>query len=342
MDSATARPDPVLAAALEGLPGELAGFARTYETKIRPELLEREAERVKAADTARKATWGGGALALATGLGGVFGLKIPLLGMLGVMAGFGVIAFGRRPLGRLQKDAKGLMVRPVAEELGLAFDDEPGALADLSDHRRLGLLPSYDRSRFEDRLSGQRNGIDFECFEAQLKRRKTETRNGRTTTRYVTVFKGQCLRFDFHKRFFGETLVTRDAGFFNRFGGKQGMDRARLEDPRFEKAFEVYTSDQVEARYLLTPDMMSNLLEMERAFHGKKLRCAFSGEQMLVAVEGENLFEPGSLFDPLDDPARLRKILDDFSAVFGLIDTASAGRRREADERDGQPDQGGT
>lgn len=329
--------DPRLVAALQELPADLRGFDELYEREIRPQLLARENERIRAADTARKTGWGGAALGIAGALGGFFALGLPIVGILGIFAGLAVIALGRVPLGRLQAQSKGLLVRPVAEKLGLEYDDAPGEHVNLSEHRRLGLLPAYDRSRFEDRLSGARRGVDFEFFEAELKRRKTETRNGRTSTRYVTVFEGQCLRFDFHKRFFGETLVTRDAGFFNRFGGKRGMERAGLEDPEFEKAFEVYTTDQVEARFLLTPDMMAKLLELERAFQGKGVRCAFSGEQMLVAVEGDNLFEPGSMFTPLDDPARLRTILEDFSAIFALIDTVSDGREREAANR-GAPD----
>ncbi len=336
-DSSNQEADPRLISALQGLPPDLGDFADVYERKIRPQLLAREDERIRAADTARRALWGGAALGIAGALGGFFGLGLPIVGILGIGAGFAVIAMGRVPLGRLQAQSKGLLVRPVAEKLGLEFDEAPGERADLSEHHRLGLLPAHDRSRFEDRLSGARRGVDFEFFEAELTRRKTETRNGRTSTRYVTVFEGQCLRFDFHKRFFGETLVTRDAGFFNRFGGKRGMDRASLEDPEFEKAFEVYTTDQVEARFLLTPDMMAKLLELERAFQGKGVRCAFSGEQMLVALEGDNLFETGSLFTPLDDPARLRTILEDFSAIFALIDTVSARRDEEAASR-GEPD----
>jgi hypothetical protein len=320
--------DPQLAQAVEGLPDDLAGFAHVYERRIRPELRKHEAERIRAADTARKATWGGGAISLAGGLGGLFALGSPFLAFAGVLAGFGVIALGRWPLDKLEAQAKGLLVRPVAENFGLEYTDKPAGQADLTDYSQLGLVPRYDRSRFEDRLAGMRNGVDFEFFEAELKRRKTQTRNGRTSRRYVKVFAGQCLRFDFHKAFHGKTLVTRDAGFFNRFSGKTGMQRAMLEDPEFEKTFEVFTTDQVEARFILTPDMMERLMELERVFQGKGLRCAFSGEQMLVVVEGDNLFQPGSMFTPLEDPARLRRILDDFSVMFRLIDTAAEGRRR--------------
>jgi hypothetical protein len=125
----------------------------------------------------------------------------------------------------------------------------------------------------------------------------------------------------FPKRFEGVTQVFRDAGFFNalvKLG--QRRERVRLEDPKFEKAFEVYGSDQVEARFILTPDFMERLLVLEEAFAGKQLRCAFSGGEMFLAVAGKNLFEPGSMHRPMNDLTRVREILQDFAAMFLLID----------------------
>jgi hypothetical protein len=99
--------------------------------------------------------------------------------------------------------------------------------------------------------------------------------------------------------------------------------RVRLEDPVFEKAFEVYGSDQIEARFLLTPDFMERLLGLERTFQGKQLRCAFSGGEMLLAVAGKNLLESGSMHRRMDDLNRVREMLLDFAAIFLLIDAMS-------------------
>lgn len=325
--------DPELAELVDGLPEDFQRFAGTYEAEIRPALQAREGERMAAARTARQATWGG----LLVGGGGIAaGLAVfnePIVAVVSGLVGGAAVAVGRAPLGRLKREAKGLFVRPIADSFGIDFEADPGFVDTARQLREAGLLPRFDRSAFEDRMIGQRKGIDFEFFEAHLKQRRTETRNGRTHTKYVTVFKGQCLRFNFHKRFFGQTLVTRDAGIFNRFGGRAGMDRAILEDPAFEKAFEVYTTDQVEARFILTPDLMQRLVDLEQVFRGRKLRCAFAGEEMLVAVEGENLFEPGSLFTPMDDPGRVRRVLDDFAVVFTLIESVTRARDREAAAR---------
>ena len=147
------------------------------------------------------------------------------------------------------------------------------------------------------------------------------------------LFRGQCLRLQFDKRFYGRTLITRDAGFFNRFGGGKGMSRASLEDPVFEKIFEVYTTDQVESRYLLTPDLMQDLVDLEKAFHGGRLKACFDGGEMFITLEGGDLFEPGSMFKPLDSVDRVKELLTDFSAIFQIIDAVVRGRRREELER---------
>ena len=327
--------------AMAGLPADFDAFPRIFQDDIRPALQSNEFARVKAADRARKATWLGGLIGVAGVLVSLFALRVPQLAIVAGIAGAGIVGAGRAPLSRIGKQAKSMIVEPIARHLALDFMPAPGSVGSIHDHKRVGLVPGWDRSSYEDLVLGNRRGIDFEFFEAHLEERRTTTDSkGRTRTRWVTVFRGQCIRFDFHKRFFGHTLVTRDAGFFNFMGNMTmgDLERARLESTEFEKAFEVYTSDQVEARYLLTPDMMQRLVDLENTFHGSKLRCAFEGGEMFIAVEGADLFEPGSMFTPLDNPARTRDLLNDFAALFHLIDEVNHGRLKEEAER-GEPPQ---
>jgi Protein of unknown function (DUF3137) len=314
---------------LGDFPPEFKDFEQVYENEIRPQLLAREADRAAAAARATQFGWIGGGLIIAGIIIGFVLLRLPVVGIVAGIAGAGLIAWGASPITQIGKEAKAMIVQPIAEKLGLNFAAVPGECAAIHRHREVGVVPRWDRSDYEDLVTGKRGEVDFELFEAHLEERRTTTDSkGRTQTTWVTVFKGQCLRFDFHKTFYGRTLITRDAGFFNRFGGGNGMQRASLEDPVFEKIFEVYTTDQVESRFLLTPDFMQKLVDLEGVFKGGKLKAAFDGGEMFVTVQGGDLFEPGSMFKRLDDPQRIRELLDDFSAIFRLIDTVTAGRRR--------------
>ena len=325
--------DPAILLAMQGLPDDFADFSRIFQNEIRPVLADREAARLSAAATAKKATIAGIIIGAVGAVASLFLLKVPMLAVFAGVAGIAIHGIGRGGIGKIGKEAKSLIVLPVAKQFGLSFEERLDHVPTISDVHRVGLVPSWDRSSYEDRMTGQRNGVDFEFFEAHLEdKRQTTDSKGRTQTRWVTVFKGQCLRFDFHKAFHGRTLVTRDAGFFNRFGGGRGMQRAILESPEFEKAFEVYTTDQVEARFLLTPDFMQRLVDLENTFRGGRLRCAFENGEMFVALEGGDLFEPGSMFIPLDNPDRMRDLLNDFAAVFNLIDRVAL-KHDAGDER---------
>lgn len=317
---------------LARLPQEFSGFIDQYRTQIAPALAAREHEREAAvAHAAKFRAIGILAGALIAG-GSLLLLHAPIGAFIGLIAGGGLWAWGERRVSALAKELKSLLVRPIAGEFGMTYEAAPAPPPRIADFRSLGLVGDWDRSSFEDRLTGERHGLPFEFFEAHLERKQTTTDSrGRTRTTWVTVFRGQCLIVDFPKPFEGVTKVFRDAGVFNALAGlgqKWGakLDRVRLEDPEFERAFEVYGSDQIEARFLLTPDFMQRLVDLEAAFSGKRLRCALAGGEMLTAVEGRNHFEPGSMRRPLDDADRVGAIVDDFVALFRLIDAMQARR----------------
>ena len=314
--------DPLILQAMNGLPEDFSGFAQTYQNELRPALLSREAERRTVAQEATRWTWIGVSIGVVGAALALMIARVPQLAIVAGVIGFAVVGAGRSKLRKFSREAKTLLVQPVAQQFDLAFTEEPGHQSTILSVHKNGLVPGWDRANFEDRSTGVRRGVEFEFFEAHLEDKRTTTDSkGRTRTRWVTVFNGQCLRFKFHKDFLGETLVTRDSGIFNIFGRGGDFERVKLESPQFERAFEVYSTDQVEARYILTPDLMQRLIQLEKTFRGAGLRCAFVGGELLVALEGGDLFEPGSMFTPLDNPDRVRELLDDFAAIFNLIDS---------------------
>ncbi|MEM1146981.1 MAG: DUF3137 domain-containing protein [Pseudomonadota bacterium] len=314
--------DPLILQAMQGLPRDFADFPQIYQDELQPALRAQEQDRVAAANTAKRWTWIGILIGVLGAVVGFVAFRVPQLALVSAVIGFAVHGAGRGPLNKIGKRAKAMIVDPIAARFEMRFDPAPGTQTHLVDWRSAGLVPDWDVAGFEDRLTGDRSGVAFEFFEARLqqRRRSTDSR-GRSRTRWVTVFSGQCLRFQFHKAFLGRTMVMRDAGILNRISGPRGMERVTLESNAFEQAFDVYSTDQVEARYLLTPDLMQRLVELEKVFRGGKLRCAFRDNELLIALEGGNLFEPGSLFTPLDNPDRVRELLDDFAAIFNLIDS---------------------
>lgn len=315
--------------AMAGLPPDFGFFPERFRSVIQPQLAAREADRVAAIAQQRNFTIIGVllGLAIAGGMAAFMEDGIIFGGVLGLCAAGGMWAWGSVAINKLAKETKLMLVQPVSAEFQLGYELDPGQPPDMPTFRSLGLVPGWDRAKYEDRLTGARNDTPFSFYEAHLEEKRTTTDSkGRTRTTWVTVFRGQCLVVKFHKQFHGVTKVYRDMGmlnFFSKLGQLGKGQKVALEDPVFEKAFEVYSTDQVEARFILTPDFMERLVGLERTFKGKQVRCAFAGGEMYLCCEGKNLLEAGSMGRRMDDLGRVREMLTDFAAIFLLIDAMS-------------------
>jgi hypothetical protein len=303
-----------------------AMFDRLYAERIGPCFRENEAERINAVATFKRRMMIGAGGMLALAIGAILIWRDPMVGLIvAFMAGIGVWIWAYQPLAHVGQKVKQGYCSAIAESMGAFFimgEFSPPAFDRIQELR---LVPSFSRSKFEDCFKGAYEECSFELYEGHLEQRHTDSK-GRT--RYTTVFRGQLIRMHFPRDFLGVTIVRRDAGVFNAFGGGDGLKKVGLEDPKFEKAFEVWGTDQVEARYILHPVLMQRLLDLETVLKGKRLRCAFQGGDLLVAVEGGNLFEPGDLFKPFDDPARARRIVDDIAGVVRVMDQVLGAQAR--------------
>ena len=239
-----------------------------------------------------------------------------IFGVFAAIAGYQFYA--RKPARAFSSQYKEQVVHRLGQFFGLDYKQQPSHF-DPHRYRRLKLIPRHDRAETEDGLTGQHEKVAIEFLEANLQQRR-QTKNG---SHYVTVFKGQLLSLTFPKPFVGTTLVQTDRTAVGNFlsGSFNQGERVRLEDPEFERQFEVYSTSQVEARFILTPDFMVRLLELQRHM-GKKLQAAFQDNEMLIAVHGaENRFEAGDLDDQDDPHAPIVRTIEELKAIFDLIET---------------------
>ena len=112
------------------------------------------------------------------------------------------------------------------------------------------------------------------------------------------------------------TLFAVD--FYNQ---KKKMNDVKLEDISFDKRFNVYTKDQIEARYLLTPTFMERLKSLETAFGTKGIKCSFFNNRIMFAIPTKkDLFELGSLFTSLKSNKAVEKFYNELNSIHEMID----------------------
>ena len=220
------------------------------------------------------------------------------------------------PISKLKKTTKLRIMSGICRFFGWSFSEKFVANTNIRHFVELGLLFPHENLSKEDRVLGRAYGVVFESFEVSFTK---GTAKSLRRDLLKPKFHGQVFSMNFERQFMGRTVVLRDKGVFNP-KAKGDMKRVGLVDPVFEKIFEAYGTDQVEARYLLTPDFMQRLVNLESSIEGKNIRFGFLRNQLLIAVETKNKYEAGSMLKPLTDPARTQKILDEFGAIFDVVD----------------------
>ncbi|HNI55239.1 MAG TPA: DUF3137 domain-containing protein [Chitinophagales bacterium] len=150
-----------------------------------------------------------------------------------------------------------------------------------------------------------RSQEQFQCSFLDVMQVERTQSNGKSETKYSTLFKGYLLSAAFNKSFTGETFVAPDASrellgevygeSLNELFHRPGTSIARMEDPDFEKAFSVYTTDQQEARYILSTKLIHRIMEL-KAYFVDDVYLSFVGNRVFVAVKSEkDIFSPPTI-----------------------------------------------
>jgi hypothetical protein len=155
-----------------------------------------------------------------------------------------------------------------------------------------GLVVPFVASTIRHVLSGHIDGVPFMMSELRLADEKG-----------LRAFSGVLAGFLLQQPHPGLTIVSREAGLLGNLVARFGsaLEPVTLEDPHFEGIFEAYSTDQVDARVILTTTMLERLKALDELGHAKGFTCAFHGNHLLVAFPGmtwrcgaHRFFQPSS------------------------------------------------
>jgi len=147
----------------------------------------------------------------------------------------------------------------------------------------------------DDLIRGKIDDISFECSELCVSHEDPDDTEGR----WSLIFNGLFFHADFQKHFLGKTFITPDISekILGKLGRKlQGRNRIepliKIEQPNFEHAFAIYSTEPNEARCILTPAMIEAILSLKEKYN-TRVRFSFIDSRVYGAVSfEENLFNP--------------------------------------------------
>lgn len=306
-----------------------ASFDQLYNTRLRPELETLEQSRKAVLTTFRVAL----AillteiplvlLAMTMGHPAAYLLTVPSL----LISIFKFIDYGKKKTAYAQTfKAKviGNMVKTMSEQLVYT----PGACISVNEYVASGIFRSrIDRYTGDDLIAGTlgATAVKFSEIHHEEKHVTTDSKGHRQES-WVTIFKGIFFIADFNKNFNGKTFIGPDVGdgffgigrLFEQWVSGKG-EVVRLENPEFEKYFTAYSTDQVEARYILSTTMMERLAEFRKKVNGR-LNLSFVGSNVYIALSlQESLFEP-KVFSSGLQQEYLKKYFDYLQLITGIVD----------------------
>lgn len=206
----------------------------------------------------------------------------------------------------------------------LTFDHESGISESEFINSQL-FTTRPDRYHTEDLITGKDERTTFYFAEVHAEyKTETRTKNGRQV-HWHDILKGIIFSADFNKNFNGITVVRpKDFGssigaWFSEnifsFGDK---DIVKLENDYFNKNFVTQSTNQVEARYILTPAMMEKIAELnERSAYCISL--SFINSSLYIAFPlDNNYFEP-PVFKTLLTPDLLNEDMYMLSFMLDIV-----------------------
>jgi hypothetical protein len=297
-------------------------FKPHYDKHILPHVLEFEAKRIETLKSFRSRVLI--VIALCGFLLGLLFVFVPFTKALHfleyIVVLFSIlIVFAYKPIKQYKSSVKSIVFPKIFGFFGDNYRYSKESPIYISFFKDYEIIPSYDEAILEDYVKGSYKEVIIEFFSAKLL--NIAVRKGRR--RKDTVFHGIVICLTMNKTFNGKTIVVKDLGIIGNWleDKLNSLQVVNLEDPTFENQFEVYSNDQIEARYLLTTTFMERLLSLSSMFDNK-IKCSFYNKKLLFMIDrGQDTFKTSSIFLPSTFVYDIKNILIEMSMLFQIIDT---------------------
>lgn len=176
------------------------------------------------------------------------------------------------------------------------------------------LATDFNRRYDDDNFKGTYKNVKIDICETELGK---ETGSGKNRS-YTIRFKGVLVKLVPERKYKGMTLIRKQR---NIFGTPPGLEKVNLEDVVFEKMFNVYSDDQIEARYVLTTAFMERFKNIELAFKASKIEASISSQGILIGIStGRDLFKLAKVYRPVCDYELFKRMAQEFASILELVD----------------------
>lgn len=195
--------------------------------------------------------------------------------------------------------------------------------------KKCSILPNFNKINGSDYISGNYRGQKFVYCDLLLEWETKEIdSDGHRRTRTTTQFQGQVMKMELGKDIEGFVQIRekknprKSNGFFaNILGTVTSHNSIETENVAFNNQFEIKTSDDQLAFYILTPQFMESVMRLDKMADGYT-NIEFRGTSVVVTLNnGRDSFEVNKT---LVSQRRLEKyrqnFRDELEIILGMFD----------------------
>ncbi len=157
-------------------------------------------------------------------------------------------------------------------------------------------------------------------FDKDVKMCELEVQTGSGKNRH-TVFSGIFLNIVLDKKMQSDMKIvyntSKDFGIIKTLFANE--DKVNLENIEFENEYDVYCSDQIYARKIITLTFMEKLLYATNKLN-RRIKISFKNNNIYIAISGLQLINDSALFSKKIDMMNIAREIND---ILTIIDTIS-------------------
>lgn len=198
------------------------------------------------------------------------------------------------------------VAKPIITEKIEIIEYDPSNKLNEKAIRASGIMPGYDRITGSDYIKGSYKGHPFVYCDLELEIEEQDTdSDGHTSTSWRTVYKGPFVRIPLGKEMNGYVKIKerrnakKKKGFlddlFESAAKSLGFESkecvVELESTAFNEQFEVKTTDEEMAFYILTPQFMESVIEADKYALGYTNISFKEGVAYIAINNGRDSFE---------------------------------------------------
>ncbi|MGN0032025.1 MAG: DUF3137 domain-containing protein [Candidatus Gastranaerophilaceae bacterium] len=200
---------------------------------------------------------------------------------------------------------------------GFYWQETPAVKAEEIEESMIIPFAKKCNKRFDDCFIGKYRDVKVAISECEY-----ELGSG---NRSKTILEGVVIKFEMNKNFEGSTVIRPRKPQHHRDKyddlKRAKMSEVKLEDPEFDKKYVVYSTDQIESRYLLTTAFMERFKQIETAFESYYAYCSFYKDSVFIAPHTDcDLFNLCSLVKPIGNREQFETLFNEFASILALVD----------------------